>query len=307
MKTIKLLFSTVILTLFINSCTTSDFDNNYRIPLEQVLNNYDLWYVDIHKTQGTGEVAFMQNAFTLSFINGNLYANNNLAGIGNTGNGLGIIIGSYTTHKGFLEINHIKQGYFQLDVIVISQDVIQIRDNRTNVTYYLEGYKANRFDYNKLFFENIEYFLQEYHSWEKTYASEQGSINKFDNENFLGFEQNNGTMFYSSKDKTGTNIANVKWDYEGNYQIFDVTNSETIKILTLNYSIGEKEEFELSVVNDEKIELYHIASKTTYLFEGRQFLQYLRPAKTKGIKETQRKRIKIIRKKYTKIYKTKFG
>jgi len=55
------------------------------------LQSYDLWYVDINETRGNGEVPFLQRAFTLSFINGALYANNNIVGIGKTGDGKMVI------------------------------------------------------------------------------------------------------------------------------------------------------------------------------------------------------------------------
>lgn len=301
MKIIKLLFVTLLFASLTVSCSsTGNIEDDNYVTLEQVVRSYDLWYVDIHKTQGSGEVPFIQNAFTLSFINGNLYANNNLAGIGSTGNGLGVVIGTYNTNRGILEINHSKNGYYNLEVILISNDIIKLRDNKTNVTYYLEGYKADRFDYNKLFFENIEYFLQEYNVWEKVFVSKEGTTNAFDNENFLAFEQKNTTTFYASRDKVGTAIANLKWNFTGKYEIFDVNNTNEIKILTLNYNTGDKEEFELSVINDETVQLYHVTSKTTYKFQGREFLQYLRPSSTSISKTKERN--KIIRKSVDRKY-----
>ena len=70
---------------------------------------------------------------------------------------------------------------------------------------------------------------------------------------------------------------------------------ENLKILTLNYDTGDTEEFELSVINDEKIRLYHINSRTTYDFLGNEFVQHLKGKKT--IRNSNRKRTKIKREK----------
>ena len=48
------------------------------VSLNQLLNSYELWYVDINQTRGLGEVPFLQIAFTVSFIDGEIFANNNL-------------------------------------------------------------------------------------------------------------------------------------------------------------------------------------------------------------------------------------
>ncbi len=71
------------------------------MPLEEVVAAYDLWYIDYHKTTGTGDIPFLSKAFTVSFLNGQMYANNNIADIGITGNGLGINVGNYDTFNGF--------------------------------------------------------------------------------------------------------------------------------------------------------------------------------------------------------------
>ena len=106
MKTLKLLFATLIIGASFSSCSViiDDTDAIYYETLEDVVTNYDLWYIDYNKTTGNGDVPFLSKAFTLSFINGKLFANNNLVGIGSTGNGYGIQIGYYDTYKGFLEV-----------------------------------------------------------------------------------------------------------------------------------------------------------------------------------------------------------
>mgnify|MGYP000096893301 CR=1 FL=1 len=301
MKTLKLLFATFIIGASFSSCSViiDDNDYDYYETLEDVVTNYDLWYIDYNKTTGSGDVAFLSKAFTISFRNGRVFANNNLVGIGATGNGYGIQIGNYDTYNGFLEVNHQLDGYYDFDVIQISSDRIKLKDNYNNVTYYLEGYQKNSFDYDQIFYDNIEYFLQEYNTWAKTYTSVSGSLNEFDNENFLAFTPENLTTFYSSQDEVGTQIANIYWDYVGDYSVYDVQGYDDLKILTLNYDSYGTEEFELSVINDGKISLYHIDSETTYEFSGRGYIQYLKNSSAKNTKESVsndgRKRTKVQR------------
>lgn len=294
MKSVKLLLILIVTGSFFNSCTLEDII--YDVPLEEVVTEYDLWYVDYHRTTGSGDIPFLAKAFTVSFFNGQMYANNNIADIGFTGNGLGIKVGNYDTYNGYLEAFHNQDGRFDFDVIQISGNEIRIDDNYNDVSYYLIGYNRNNFDYDKLFYENIEYFLQEYVAWEKTNTSVTGLNNPFDQENFLQFTPENNTTFYSSKDSFGTDIDVIDWSFIGNYQVFDVQDYEDLKILTLNYDNGDNEEFELSVDNDSKISLYHISSETTYKFEGRGFIQYLKGGKSKpSVRNSGRKRTKIIR------------
>lgn len=296
MKSVKLLILLFVTGTIFTSCTFSDDEYIYQIPLEEVMSEYDLWYVDYHNTSGTGDVPFLSKAFTVSFFNGQLYANNNIADIGITGNGLGIKVGNYNTYNGYLEIDHSLDGAYDFDVTLISDNEIRIDDTYNDVSYYLVGYQRNNFDYDKLFYENIEYFLQEYIAWEKTNTSTSGALNPFDEEIFLQFTPENNTTFYSSKDSFGTNIDVINWGYIGSYQIYDVQNYDDLKILTLNYDGGDNEEFELSVINDSRVSLYHISSQTTYEFSGRGFIQYLKGGKVKpNVRNNGRKRTKIQR------------
>ena len=297
MKTLKLLFAFIITGAFFSSCTV---ENNYieevGISLEEVVSGYDLWYVDYHRTTGNGDVPYVSKAFTLSFLNGILYANNNIADIGRTGNGLGIDVGTYYTDGDILATNHDLDGRNNFEVIQISSNEIRLYNYRENVNYYLIGYQIHEFDYDKLFYENIEYFLQEYIAWKQVDRSATGAANEFDNETFLQFTPENITTFYSSTDSYGTNIDDIRWDFVGNYEVFDVVDYEDLKILTLNYDGGYIEEFELSVINDQKILLYHIDSETTYSFSGRGFVQYLKGGESKpSVRNSGRKRTKIKR------------
>lgn len=306
MKAIKLLLGVFALS-FIMSCSNHHSLEEPVIPisLNELLNEYDLWYVDYHSTTGTGEVTFMSMAFTISFLNGNMYANNNLVGIGSTGDGIGIKTGTYGTYNMTLEANHVIDGFNDFEVVQLGENRIKLYNRYENVTYYLEGYQTNTFDYDQIFYDNIEYFLQEYVGWEKTYTSVIDFPNAFDYENFLAFTPENITTFYSSEDPLGTDIDLVFWDYVGGYEVFDVEGFDDLKILTLDYEGGDNEEFELVVIDDETIELYQVETNSIYEFTGRSFLEFLKNGTSKNNKETVsiegRKRTKVKRK--TKIRK----
>lgn len=284
MKALKLLTGLFLIATLVSSCIiTVDDYNDYddSITLEQLVTSYDLWYVDYNRTTGSGDVAFLSKAFTISFKNQRLYANNNLVGFGlnGNGNGLGFQIGYYDTTNGVLEIDHNEDGFIDLEVTQISNDEIRVRDTFTNTTYYLIGYFKNTFDYDLVFYDNIEYFLQEYVAWEKTFTSNVGALNEFDNENFFEFTPGGETsVFRSSKDVFGTDIDILYWDFIGDYEVFDVEGFDDLKILTLDYDFFDNEFFELSVINDSKIELYHSNSGTLYEFQGRGYIQYYRNA-----------------------------
>ena len=298
MKTLKLFFVALIAGVSFASCSIiiDDINDPYYVNLDEVITEYDLWYVDYNKTTGTGDVPFLSKAFTLSFINGKLFVNNNLVGIGITGNGYGIKIGYYEASSGILEIDHDLDGYYDFEVVQIASDRLKLIDNYNHVSYYLEGYQEYNFDYDKIFYDNIEYFLQEYNVWEKTFTSQTGDLNEFDNENFLSFTPENITTFYSSQDEVGTNIDNIYWDYVGNYSVANVQGFDNLKILTLDYDSWGNEEFELTVLNDGAISLYHINSGTMYEFNGREYIQFLKSSSLKEtVRNEGRKRTKVIR------------
>ena len=111
MKTIKLLTGYFLLATFMVSCYADvliedEFIEESAFNTEQVLQSYDLWYVDINATRGNGEVPFLQRAFTISFDRGVVYANNNIVGLGKTGGGYGIDVGTYATLRGIVDIDH---------------------------------------------------------------------------------------------------------------------------------------------------------------------------------------------------------
>ena len=298
MKSLKLLFIFSIIGVLFSACNTAS-ENDFRgneISLEEVVSGYDLWYVDYHRTIGNREIPFVSNAFTLSFLNGILYANNNIVDVGFTGNGLGIDVGTYDAFSGVLETRHVIDGRHDFEVTLSSSNELRLHSYRQNVTYFLIGYQINTFDYDKLFYENIEYFLQEYDAWEKTVFA-GGVANPFDEENYLQFVPQDITTFYSSKDDFGMQVDYIEWKYVGGYEVFDVVGFEDLKIITLNYDGGVIEEFELSVVNDGKIRLFNLNSETTYDFEGRGFIPYLKGEKTAkaSANNTDRKRTKVKR------------
>lgn len=286
MKTIKLLLGFVLVTSFLTSCQTETvYEPTPAISLNQLLNSYDLWYVDINQTVGNGETPFLQIAFTMSFRNGIVYANNNLVGFGpnGKGNGLGIDVGTYEAYDMVLDVYHDLDGYQSFDVYQVDYDTIELYNPFNDTSYFLHGYQKSQFDYDFVFYDNIHYFLQEYEAWEKTYVSKTGALNEFDNENYLQFlAGGNDSEFRSSKDVKIANPANIYWDYTGLYGVKNVSGNTHLKTLTLDYDYFDNEFFELRVINDQKIELYHPNSGTTYEFKGKGYIQYLRSAEGKS-------------------------
>lgn len=295
MKTLKITFILLLTSLFFSSCVVVEDDPVYfdnGISLSELLQTKELWYIDYNATQGSGDVRFLSLAFTLSFRNGSLYANNNLVDIGTVGNGYGDQIGFFNTNGTTLEIDHDIDGFIDLQVIQSSNNRIKLRDNYANVTYTLIGYSRNEFDYDQVFYDNIEYFLQEYTVWKKI-ATIDGVENDFDNENFLAYVPEDRNSFLSSQDNLGTNIDDIFWDFTGEYEVFDVQGIDNLKILTLDYDSYGNEEFELSVIDDGTISLYHNNSDTTYEFSGRGQLIY-KNTSSDSIKK-DRKRFKVKR------------
>ena len=301
MKKLKLLLGLALATTLFTSCYVDavhdDYnyvDNTPTILLNQVLGSYELWYVDINQTVGYGETPFMQMAFTMSFRNGNVYANNNLVGIGSQGSGFGISVGYYDAYDMILDIYHDIDGYTTFDVYQIENDTIELYNPYTDTSYFLHGYQRSNFDYDYVFYDNIHYFLQEYEAWEKTYTSEFGALNEFDNENYLQFlSGGNDSKFRSSQDVEIYNPNDIYWDYTGIYGIGDVSGDMYVKTLTLDYDYFDNEFFELTVLNDGLIELFHEASGTVYEYTGVGYIQYMKVGtttdKTKSSAEKQRK------------------
>jgi len=282
MKTVKLLSVFALMATLLTSCYTEVIVDDYvettpTISLDQLLGSHELWYVDINQTIGYGESPFLQKAFTISFRNGVLYANNNLVGIGSQGNGFGISIGYYDAYNMILDIDHDIDGYDSFDVYQVDYNTIELYNPFNDTSYFLNGYQRSNFDYDYVFYDNIHYFMQEYEAWEKTYTSDYGALNEFDNENYLQFlAGGNGMTFRSSQDEVGTNPNNLFWDYTGIYGVGDVSGNMYLKTLTLDYDYFDNELFELSVINDQTVELFHPSSGTVYEFRGRGYIQYLK-------------------------------
>ncbi|MFK7781633.1 nicotinic acid mononucleotide adenyltransferase [Psychroserpens sp.] len=306
MKTIKLLLGIVLSTVLFTSCYTETVvvEDPYvepTITLAELLGSYELWYVNIHETTGSGEVPFLQRAFTVSFRGGTLYANNNIAGIGFNGSGFGIDVGFYDTNIDVVRIDHDIDGFYPLEVYQLTDRRIRLYDRNSNTSYFLTGYQRATFDYDFVFYDNIHYFLQEYEAWKKVFTSTAGEINAFDEENYMAFLPDGfGDTFLSSRDEVGTPIADLIWDYEGNYTIYDVEGDEYSKVLTLDYDYLDNEYFELSVIDDENIQLFHPSSGTTYEFSGSGYIAYLREGKGETKGKVAKKRKKIINKKFIK-------
>jgi len=295
MKTIKLLLAFALSATLFTSCYTEVIVDDIvvdepSISLYQLLGSYELWYVDINETIGYGSTPFLQKAFTLSFRNGVLFANNNLVGIGSTGNGYGIAVADYDAYKMILDVYHDVDGFSTFDVFQANNNTIELYNPNNDTSYFLKGYQRSQFDYDFVFYDNIIIFLQEYEAWEKTYTSTFGAINEFDNENFLQFlAGGNDSEFRSSQDVSGTSVSNLYWDYTGVYGVGKVNGNAYLKTLTLDYDFFNNEYFELTVINDGKIELYHPNSETVYEFVGKGYIQYLKIANTKNKKASSEK------------------
>ena len=301
MKRTKLLLGLALVTTVFTSCVVDvvhdDYgyiDNTPAITLNQLLGSHELWYVDINETVGYGETPFLQMAFTMSFRNGTVYANNNLVGIGSQGNGFGISVGYYDAYDMILDIYHDIDGYTTFDIYQIDNNTIELYNPNIDTSYFLHGYQRSNFDYDFVFYDNIHYFLQEYEAWEKSYTSEYGALNEFDNENYLQFlSGGNDSTFRSSQDFDIANPYDIFWDYEGIYGVGDVSGDLYVKTLTLDYDYFDNEFFELNVINDQVIELFHGASGTVYEFTGIEYIQYLKLGKsidkTKSSDEKKRK------------------
>jgi hypothetical protein len=214
MKTTKLFFGMSLVAMLFTSCYTETIiveESNATPPpsitLNQLLNGYELWYVAINRSQGSGYVPFMQKAFTVSFING-------------------------TVHTGdfVLDISHDLDGFNRFEVKQLNANELELYNRANNVSYILIGYQRDAFDYTALFYDNIHYFLQEYSTWEKVFTSQEGALNEFDNENYIAFLPGGGDgNFQSSQDQNGTNVDAVYWDYSGIYNVDDVPNTKYLK------------------------------------------------------------------------------
>ncbi len=295
MKTLNLLLGTLFIGASLVSCQRDEVYVEPLVPtisLNQLLTSHEIWYVDINKTVGYGETPFLQFAFTLSFRNNVLYANNNLVGLGDQGGGYGIPIGTYDAYDMILDVDHDIDGFDSFDVYQIDDDTIELYNPFDDTSYFLEGYQRNNFDYEFVFYDNIHYFLQEYEAWEKTFTSEMGVLNEFDNENYLQFlPADDDSVFRSSQDYGITNTNNIIWDYTGVYGVGDITDEFYLKTLSLDYDYFDDEYFELTVLNDSNIELFHVNSGTVYEFTGRGYIQILRQ-KEGGSHSTKNKDLK---------------
>lgn len=154
MKTLKLLFGFALAAILFTFCAREGFVDDYvdaqpAISMNQLLGSYELWYEDINHTVGYGETPFLQIAFTMSFRNGTLYANNNLVGFGRNGqgNGFGIRTGYYETHNMILDISHNVDSYQSFDVYQEDNNTIELYNPFNDTSYFLHGYQRSTFDY----------------------------------------------------------------------------------------------------------------------------------------------------------------
>lgn len=266
----KILVVCSVFLLSFTGCSVRDSDEGSQLFLDEFLLSYDLWHVNVEATRGTNRIPFINRAFTLSFDRGRVYANNNLVGIGIVGGGYGLQIGDFVTSDSFLTVFHNTEGRYRFKVIQVSMNKIELYDLDSDVVYLLEGYFKRDFNFDKLFFDNVEYFLQEYEVWEKTYTSVEGAFNPFDRENFVRFFSNNGNFIFQTREA----LLGSSFLFQGIYSIENLQGTN-VKLLNLRYQNG-LESFELRVLNDREIELFHINSGTTYRFTGMNKIIFLK-------------------------------
>lgn len=268
----------VMTSCYVEVVDDQDYEVNNPEPtltLNQYLQTYELWYLDVEQTAGATRVPFLEIAFTLSFQQGDLYANNNLVGIGSRGGGFGIQTGYFDAFQDVLEISHDKDGYHRFQVIEGQANKMILKDLSSGTRYVFYGYQRSTFDYDLVFYNNIHYFLQEYQLWEKTATSANGYVNAFDEENFIQFLPfGQGDNFESSLDAQGTHPNDVVWDYQGHYEVTDISNNGYVKGLYLDYEPMGNEYFEMTIPDDNTIMLFHPASESTYTFRGRGYIEY---------------------------------
>lgn len=123
------------------------------------------------------------------------------AGIGKTGGGLGIDVGYYDALPGAVEIDHDLDGRWVLEIYGVNNHTLELYHASSDTSYLNRGYQRSNFDYDMVFYNNIQYFLQEYEAREKGFTREQGAINDFDDDNYLQFlSGTRGEFFRSSID-----------------------------------------------------------------------------------------------------------
>jgi len=164
MKTLRLLLGFAFAATLFTACYTdeviiNDYHEQPGISLNQLLGSYELWYIDVNQTLGNGETPFLQIAFTMSFRNGVVYANNNLVGFGEQGGGFGVDVVTYDAYDMILDVYHDIDGYQTFDVYQIDNNTIELYNPFNDTSYFLNGYQRSTFDYDFVFYDNIHYFF----------------------------------------------------------------------------------------------------------------------------------------------------
>ncbi|UYW01069.1 nicotinic acid mononucleotide adenyltransferase [Flavobacterium agricola] len=288
MKKIFYVFTALVL-FTLASCSSTD-DYYADVDYSNILQSYDLWEIDHSRTYGAGAVPFLDKAITITFSRGTLFANNNFSGLGYVGNGFGIDVGYYKLGYNSVEVTHDLDGRYFLELISVNQNQIQLYDRNQRVTYVLNGYYKNDYNYEYVVYNNVGLLLQEFVAWRKI-SAEGGVPNLFDEENFLGFETFNNE-FVSSNSPLNTPINYIDWNYGGFYYVSN-TNNFKIKRLQLQFPDGN-ENFELTLINngyDDSIYLYHLSSGTNYVFMGDGYIQFMRSQKDADSQPKQAKRV----------------
>jgi myo-inositol-hexaphosphate 3-phosphohydrolase len=133
--------------------------------------------------------------------------------------------------------------------------------------------------------------LQEYRAWENSLTTAEGTETAFDDENYLFFYNvGDQALFKSSIDENIANANQIQWDYTGAYSVEDIVGGGT-KRLTLYYAFYGTDYFELSVIDDETIRLYHPGSEKTYVYSGRNYIAFMRTIQS-GKQEVENQKLR---------------
>ena len=68
--------------------------------------------------------------------------NNNLVGLGETGSGLGIVVGDYSYFPDAVRFYHDIYGTYDMEVYQTGRNEIKMYNRRENTTYYLKYIKS---------------------------------------------------------------------------------------------------------------------------------------------------------------------
>jgi hypothetical protein len=89
----------------------------------------------------------------------------------------------------------------------------------------------------------------------------------------------NENVFESSESDPNIPLSQIYWDYSGSYEVLNTTYNNR-KELILYYDLNNaQEQFILSILEDDLIQLEQVSSGNIYRFKGYGYIQYKPNAK----------------------------